>query len=193
MNRYSRYILVATLVLFLSCAASADDVGFTGNYGVGNFTINANGGSGGVNLGGAPANITITGNNNGSSGIDTTFTTTAAYSGTITFDWRYTSQDGDTGFDFPFYIVVGGNTVLCCDSVVFGQNASGNGTISFHINAGETFGWGVHSVDGIFGAGSLTISNFQSVGDVPEPASLFLLGTGMVGAVGTLRKRLAKR
>lgn len=191
MNRYSKLLLAVTLLVMASGTALADDVGFTGNYGVGNFTANANGGTGSVDTSGAPGSITIHGNNNGFSGIDTTFLTTAAYSGVITFTWNYTSDDPDSGFDFPFYVVVAGQNVLCCSSINFGQTASGSGTVSFFISAGQTFGWGITSTDGVFGPGHLTISNFSSA-QVPEPASMILLGSGLVGAVGTLRKRFAK-
>jgi len=191
MKRYSKIAVVLALVLMASTFAAADDVGFTGNYAPGAFTFNANGGSGSVNWS-APGSFTITGNNSGGSNIDTTVMTTAAYAATISFNWNYTSADPDTGFDFPFYVVINGINVLCCDNVAFGQNASGSGTISFSVNAGDTFGWGVRSTDGIFGAGALTISNFSSTAEVPEPATLFLLGSGLVGAAGTLRKRFAK-
>lgn len=192
MNRYSKILLVVVLMVAASGTALADDIGFTGNYGLGNWTSNSNGGNGSVNTSGAPGSITIYGNNNGGSNINTTFLTTAAYSGMISFSWNYTSNDPDTGFDFPFYIVVAGENVLCCNSITFGQNASGSGTISFFINAGDTFGWGIKSTDGIFGAGNLTITNFKSTSQVPEPASLFLMGTGLVAAAGSLRKRFAK-
>lgn len=43
--------------------------GFAGNYAPANWTFTANGGDGSVDTSGAPASITLTGNDNGSGGI----------------------------------------------------------------------------------------------------------------------------
>ncbi|MEO5936075.1 MAG: PEP-CTERM sorting domain-containing protein [Terriglobales bacterium] len=184
MNRYSKVLLTVVLLVAASGTALADDIGFTGNYAPGNFTFNNNGGNGSVNTSGAPGSIVITGNNAGGSYVDTTFLTTAAYTGQISFNWSYATTDSP-GWDYAFYVVVNGQNILASSN-------GGSGSITFNINAGDTFGFGVGSVDGIFGPGVLTISNFQSTSQVPEPASMFLLGTGLVAAAGSLRKRFAK-
>lgn len=190
MKRYSK-ILVLALVVMASTFAAADDIGFTGNYSAGNwsfFNTGSSGGSGSITA----STMTITGNDSGCwpcYGSGTTgFTATAAYSATISFNWSFTTFDSDgSGFDFPFYITINGNTY-------FSQSGptTQNGTISFSVNAGDVFGFGVYSVDQAFGPGVLTITNFKSTAQVPEPATLFLMGTGLVGAAGTLRKRFAK-
>jgi hypothetical protein len=186
MIRYSKLVLAVALLIMASGTALADDLGFTGNYAPGNFTLTTNGGSGSVDTSGAPGAIVLTGTNSGF-GTDTTWTTTAAYSGMISFNWSYFTTDTADGccWDSAFYITVNGQNYLTGTS-------GDSGFISFHINAGDTLGFGVGSVDGSFGPGVLTVSNFQSVGDVPEPASMILLGSGLVGAVGTLRRRFAK-
>ena len=190
MNRYSKVLLAVVLLIAASGTALADDVGFTGNYAPGSWTFFNNGsagGSGSLNS----TTMTITGNDSGCwpcySGASTGFTTTAAYSGTISFNWAFTTYDSDgPGYDYPFYITINNTTILG------NFMTSENGTISFSVNAGDVFGFGVYSVDQAFGAGVLEITNFKSTSQVPEPASMFLLGTGLVAAAGSLRKRFAK-
>lgn len=190
MKSYTKFLAVLALVVMANSFAAADDIGFTGNYAPGAWSFNANGADGSL-IWNDPTSFTIVGNNDGQGGVSTTLQTTAAYSGFVTFRWSYDSNDPDNGFDYPFYITVNGSSVLCC-SVPFGSEGTGAGTISFYWNAGDVLGFGVYSVDGIFGPGKLTISEFKQTAAVPEPATLFLLGSGLVGAAGTLRKRFAK-
>jgi hypothetical protein len=57
-----------------------------------------------------------------------------------------------------------------------------NGTITFSVNAGETFGFGVFTTDGLYGAGTATFTNF-----VPAPGAIALLGAA--GLIGGRRRR----
>lgn len=191
MRRYSKILAVVALVVMASSFAAADDVGFTGNYAAGNWSFSNNGvgGSGSI----TSSTMTIYGSDSGC-GIGclpsshTSFTAVAAYAATISFNWSFENYDSwGSGFDYPFYITVNGNTYYAQSGPT-----SQSGTISFNVNAGDTFGFGVYSADQIFGGGVLTISNFKSTAQVPEPATLFLMGTGLVGAAGSLRKRFAK-
>lgn len=188
MNRYSKVLLTVVLLIAASGTAVADDVGFTGNYGPGNWTFFNSGVSGGGSI--SSTTMSITGSNAGCcfGPSQTGFQTTAAYAATISFNWAFTTYDTwGTGWDFPFYVTVNGTTYWAQS----GPNSQ-SGTISFSVNAGDTFSFGVYSVDQIYGPGVLDITNFKSTSQVPEPASLFLLGTGLVGAAGSLRKRFAK-
>lgn len=189
MTRISKVLLIVCLLTMASSLAFADDIGFAGNYAAGNWTYSNNGSNASGNI--TSTTMTIQGGSTGTSyccSSSTSFSTVAAYSGTISFNWSFTNYDQDPGYDFPFYVVVNGDPQYLNG----GPLGVSSGTISFHINAGDTFGFGVYSSDQLYGPGVLTVTNFQSVGDVPEPASLILMGTGLVGAAGSLRKRFIK-
>jgi len=134
---------------------------------------NADGGTGSVDNGNN--SLSVTGPDNSFAG-ETTLTTTAPTDGTISADYLYTSIDSP-GFDFGFYEVNGANTNFA--------SASGDaGSITFAVSAGDSFGFGVETVDGIFGPGVVNISNFRFI---PAPSSLALLGLG--GLVASRRRR----
>ena len=80
-------------------------MGFTDSYAPANFSLTNSNADGFVNTSGAPASISITGGDNGSSSFGSTkFFTTAAAAGLVSFDWNYSTQDAqsfDPSFD-PF-------------------------------------------------------------------------------------------
>ena len=141
---------------------------------------NDNGGDG--TLSGAFPSFTITGSDNG---VDAGFDDVASYVQTfaaatsVTFDWRYqTLDEGGGAFDPGGYVLDGVETPLSG----FGGPGDGNsGRTTVAVNAGDTFGWYVESLDSEFGAGMLAIN----VEAVPEPSGAGLLAAA-IGAFAAI-------
>lgn len=124
--------------------------------------------------------VTITGSNNSTSNNYTLYSDVVASTGYYGFLWSYSTQDTDgAAWDPAGYVVNGVYTYL----VSTGYTASGS--ISLLLNAGDTFGFFIHSLDGIFGRGQINVVA------TPVPASIVFLGTGLLGllAIGRRRKR----
>lgn len=161
-------------------AESAHAAGFVAPYAPANFTLTNNNADGSVNTAGAPASITLTGGDNGNGAGTTRYLTTAAAAGAVSFDWLYTSTDS-RGFDDFGYLLNGTFTQLADTS---GQT----GFATFGVNAGDSFGFQVYTVDNILGRGSATITNFNGP-VVPTPALL----PGLIGmGVAAWRRRKAE-
>jgi hypothetical protein len=122
--------------------------------------------------------MTLFGGNAGSRGV-TWYSTVASSAGTISVNWAYTNAPGgdSSGWDGAGWVLNGVFTVLAVNS---GSPASG--TLSFSVNAGDTFGFGAATADGSFGAGTATFTNF-----VPAPGAVGLLA--MAGLAGSRRRR----
>ena len=172
---------VTTVSLTLAAASSASAAtvfGFQGPYAPINWTFTNSNADGSVNTSGAPASISLTGGNNGSGSSGTTsYTTTAAAAGTVTFNWNYSTDDAVTSFD-PFgYLLNGSFTQVTND----GGGVVQNGTSTFNVLAGDSFGFRIFTRDNIARRASVTISNFSA--PIPEPSTvLSLLVLGGLGA-----------
>ena len=166
---------------------------FAGDYAPANWTQSIQG-DGFINTGGAPASISLSGADDGSStDQNTDFTIAAPTAGTVSFDWAYSTNDDDglPSFD-PFgYLLNGAFTLLTND---FGaQNQSGSA--SFSVLAGDVFGFRQNSSDSKLGRAVTTISNFNgplaASGPASVPGPLPLLGAGAAfGWSRQLRKRI---
>ena len=110
--------------------------------------------------------MTLVGGNANVRGL-TWYTATAASAGTISVNWAYTNAPGgdSLGWDGGGYVLNGVFTVLAINS-----QSPASGSISFSVAAGDTFGFGSATSDGLFGAGTATFTNF-----VPAPGALALL------------------
>jgi hypothetical protein len=111
----------------------------------------------------------------------------------LIFNIDVTNGLSNTSVQFTVNYTLAGGQVF---QQVFSVNA--NGQNFFGIQAAE--GAVINSVT-IQALGNTTFADinqwrlggFNTVGEVPEPASLFLLGSGLAGTAGMVRRRLKKR
>ncbi|MBE9090622.1 PEP-CTERM sorting domain-containing protein [Microcystis aeruginosa LEGE 11464] len=180
---------VTTVGLTLAAASGASAAtvfGFQDAYDPINWTFTNSNADGFVNTGGAPASISLTGGDNFSFDSGTTdYTTTAAAAGTVTFDWNYSTADEP--FWDPFGYLLNGSFIQVTDD---GGGVVQNGTSTFNVLAGDSFGFRIFTRENTGEPGSVTISNFSAPGpmappptSVPEPSTvLSLLVLGGLGA-----------
>ncbi len=132
------------------------------------------GGGGGIL---SSSSMQLFGGNSELRGI-TWYSTVASSSGTISVGYAFGNPSGDNqNFDGAGWVLNGVFT-----AVVTNENGPRTGTITFSVNAGETFGFGVFTTDGLYGAGTATFTNF-----VPAPGAIALLGAA--GLIGGRRRR----
>jgi len=191
-NRSTLTVGAASLVgvAALLGANPAQASGFTGSYDPSNWDFTNSNADGFVNTTNAPSSISLTGGNNGSgSGGQTSYETTSAGTGLVSFNWNYTTNDGP--FWDPFGFILNGD---------FTQLSANNGgspqsnTFSTTVNEGDIFGFAIKTVDNIVGAASVTVSDFHAPESepesVPEPASILgLMTVGALGVGSALKRR----
>lgn len=128
----------------------------------------SSGGSGSV----SPTTMIVTGGNSEVNGL-TWFSTVATASYSVSVDWAFTTIDSPQ-YDAGGWVLNGVFTKLA--------GAAGSGTVTFSVNAGDVYGFGTATSDGLFGSATTTFTNF-----VPAPGAVGLLA--MAGIVGSRRRR----
>jgi hypothetical protein len=161
--------------------------GFQGPYDPANWTLETNGGTGSVNTSGAPNSIVLTGSDsNSGSQVLTNFTTSAANSGFVSFQWSYSTSDGPQ-YDRFGYILNG----LSTEITDRGGGTSQSGTLSFAVATADVFGFSIDAIDDCCGFGSVTLSSFNAPAPVPVPGPLPVFGAVSALAAGRRLRRLS--
>jgi len=130
------------------------------------------GGSGTVNS----STMTVAGGNAAIRGV-TFFTATAAVSGVVRIDWSFVNSPGNDvgGWDAGGVVVGGTFTALAINA-----QSPASGTESFAVLAGEAFGFGTATADGLFGASTTTFTNLQFTPNAPATCPADLDGNGRI-------------
>lgn len=157
--------------------------GFTGPYAPVHWTFSKGWGNGAIDLAGVPNSIVMFGSYNGIP-ANTDYVTHSVEDGHVMIDWRYTSQD-DPGMDSFGYLLNGIYNKLA--------DSEAAGFKQFNVEAGDSFGFRLATLDAQNAPGELTITFFSAPGDpeptpVPAPLPWLALASGY-GWSRRLRRR----
>lgn len=188
MLKQSMFALASAAAVGVGFATSAEASGFSGSYDPVNWTLTNDNANGFVDTSSAPSEISVTGGDNGSGFFgQTSYTTTAAADGLVSFDWTYNTTDVDGPSFDPFGFLLNGSFFQLTDDT--GADFQ-SGFADFSVVEGDEFGFAIQTVDNFFGPATATVSDFEAPESVPEPTStLALLAVGTVTAAGALKQR----
>jgi len=118
-----------------------------------------------------------------------------AYGNALNFAWSYLNADNTIGDDFAGYFILRGgatnSTTIANNTGTKNQTQSGSLFTVSGLQAGDVFGFFVQSLTSKGGAGTFTISNFNSpLVPVPEASSYLTLGFTalLVGGIAWRRR-----
>lgn len=161
-----------------SWSLSNDTLAGTGSFtNPGSYAVGAAGAVGGTGTL-TSTTMTVVGGNASVRGV-TWYTTTATTAGTISVNWSYSNAPGgdSAAWDAGGWVLNGNFSVLALNS-----ESPTSGVLTFAVNAGDTFGFGTATSDGLFGASTTVFTNF-----VPAPGAIGLLA--LAGLAGSRRRR----
>ncbi len=145
---------------------------------------------------GAYPTFILTGSNNAdpnSSGFDSTtfYTETFASSALITFSWQYATADSSPEYDTAGWILDNVETELFPGNQ---GNTTASGTTTVLVDANDTFGFYVHSIDSLGGAAMLAIGEDLPPPPppppaIPEPQNAVLMMAGLAAFLAAVRRK----
>ena len=190
MKNLSGLIPIAVLMwLGVSGAANAAS---SGDYAPAKWTFFSSDGGGSIDATGAPSFLTLTGSdkngNSATSGYvsDQDITIAAVAESIVSFTGTYETFDVRGPSYDPVGLLLNGVFTQLTDN--FGADFQTD-SFSFHVNAGDIFGFRAHSVDSSWGGSESVGFNFE-ITPVPEPETyaLFMAGLGLMGFIARRRK-----
>lgn len=110
--------------------------------------------------------LVLVGGDSGLAG-ETDVVVTAVASGTLSFDWSFHCPDLTNDWEYAYYLINRVEFRIVASCIGF------SGSIETEVQAGDIIGFRLFTADGIFGPGTLTITNFTA--PVPAPGAIALL------------------
>jgi hypothetical protein len=132
--------------------------GFAGDYDPANFNTSFVPAGVGGSVTESPDTIVVVGGSNSIAGSTFSQAVIPA-TGTVSLAWQYTTTDVGSQYDRAHYYINGVGTTM--PGFTPGGALSQSGVASINVTAGQVFGFGIFTTDGLFGAGVLKVYFFN--------------------------------